>query len=279
MDPIIPIVEPSLDYFWKYAQSHSELLDRESITVEFIVAFSERALLSGSDHTYYDPYLLAQLVSGAQGFCFMDPKDLKLSDLDAIAGKYVFELLSYVPHYIKIALLDAVYYHLNLIQKISPSATYEFRGLAAHKSIARARKIVELAGVASNSRVVMIGAIADIVRVILEKKAELQVADFALAGTEIEGVKIKYDAIPLIEWADIIIMTGNTLKTNTLGDLLDISRKLRKHVLVYAMSGANIAPRYLDYGASVVTSEPFPYYWYAQTPNIMNVYVKSQETG
>src|SRR5207247_2878738 len=113
-----------------------QLVDRESTIVEFIVAFTERALISGSNHTYYNPYLLTQLASGAQGFCFMDPDDLKLSDLDGIVGKYALDILSHVPDYIKVALLDAIYYHLNLAQKIHPSTTYEFDGLASQKSIA-----------------------------------------------------------------------------------------------------------------------------------------------
>jgi hypothetical protein len=123
----------------------------------------------------------------------------------------------------------------------------------------------------------MIGAIVDIIQVVLEKGAELKAADFALAGTELEGIEIEYEAMPLIKWADTIIMTGNTLKTNTLGQLLDISRKLKKRVLIYSMSGANIAPHYLNHGAFVITSEPFPYYWYARMPSIMNVYIKSSK--
>ena len=115
----------------------------------------------------------------------------------------------------------------------------------------------------------------DIIRVILQKGAKLQVADFALAGTEFDGVRIQYDAEPLIESVDTVIMTGNTLKTGTIGKLLDTCKKLSKPVLVYAMTGANIAPWYLNHGASTVTSETFPYYWYAQTPSLMKVYTVS----
>jgi len=275
MSHIVPTAELSLGYFVKYAQLHFELLDKESTVVEFVVAFSERAIISGDNHLYYDPYFLVQLVSGAQGYCFMHPDDLKLSDLEGVAGKYALDVLPHVPIYIQVALLDAVYYHLNRAERISPTATYEFHGLACQKSLARAQKIVDLTCVTDNSRVVMVGAIADIVREILRRGAKLQIADFSLAGTEIEGIKIQYDGTRMIEWADTVIMTGNTLKTNTLGNLLDISQKLSKRILVYAMTGANIAPRYLDYGVSVVTSESFPYYWYAQTASIMNVYSKN----
>ena len=94
--------ELSVEYFLEYAQRAFGSLDKSSTIVEFIVALSERAILSGSNHVYYDPYLLVQLVSGAQGACFMDPEDLQLTDLDNIPGKCAFDLVLHVPTYIQL---------------------------------------------------------------------------------------------------------------------------------------------------------------------------------
>lgn len=271
---ILPKIEPSLEYFREYASVYASLIDKELLKVEFIVAFLERAMLAGSGHTYYDPYIMVQLVSGAQGYCFMDPIDFNQSQLEGIAGRLALDLLKNVPIYIEIAIVDAIFFHLNIVEKITPTRTFKFQGLASSKSQTRANKLIELAGVKIGQRVLLIGAIVDIIDAILKTGATLDVADFALAGMRISNIIVQYDATPLIEKADIIIMTGNTLKTNTLAGLLSKCNNLNKQILVYAMSGANIAPHYRDFGVSVVTVEPFPYYWYAQTPSRMLVYFR-----
>lgn len=265
---------PTLNKLFSETCAQAGRLNKADLIVEFIVAFCERAILAGNDHKYYDPYLMIQLVSGAQGYCFMDPADFKESELDGIAGHSIVELLKSdtIPLYIKVALMDAAYYHLNQINGNSPKEIFSFQGTGSQKSISRASKIVELSGVEKGSNLVLIGAIADIIKIVKQKGGRIQVADFALAGTTVEQIEIVYDCHPLLDSADIVIITGNALKTNTMSDLLSKCQQLSKRVLVYSMSGANVAPMYLDYGASVVTSETFPYYWYANTISFMSVY-------
>lgn len=258
--------------FVDFAQKNKRLVNEQDSIVEFIVHLSERAILFGDDHVYYDPYLIVQLVSGARGACFLHPGDVKETDFDLCVGKPVLDVVNIVPIPIGIALLDAYYSILNPKLGITPQNTYTLNGLGAEKSLKRAQRIVELAEITESSKVLLIGVISDIVREILNLNAQVKLADFLLAGTKIHGIDVMHDAAPLLDWADIVIMTGNVLKTETLEDLIEQINKRNKRLIVYAMTGGHIAPYYLGHGVSVVTVEKFPFYWYANLVSIMEVY-------
>lgn len=268
----MPILEPAFARFILYAQQKREYINEEDTAVEFVIKFSERARISGNTHTYTDPYILVQLISGAQGACFIEEDEFRPEDIEGIVGTRPLDAIPRVPPCLGIALLDAFYSHINSLEQIQPIEIYEFSGLASEKSIRRAIKLVELAKVQSGSRVALIGVIADIVRAVIDRGGEIRAADLALVGANIHGVPVQKEAAPLVEWADIVIMTGSTLRTNTLYELLQAAKQLPRHVLIYTMSGSNIAPRYLDYGADVVTAETFPYYWYANVVSKMSIY-------
>lgn len=265
-------VEASLQYFTEYAKEKSNAIGMPESRVEFVVAFMERALLSGSQHVYDDPYLFCQLISGAQGACFMHVDDLKQGDLDGLVGNPVLDVIDKVPDYIAVALLDAYFSLLNIYENLEPTERVEFKGSGSDKSRQRAKTIAQLAGVKANDRVLLIGAIADLMDAVVSVGAELKVADLALAGSSMIGIPIMYDAIPLLDWANVVIMTGNTLKTNTLSNLLFLLRNSGARILVYAMSGANVAPHYLKHGVHTVTAEYFPFYWYANMTSRMHIY-------
>jgi hypothetical protein len=265
---------PSVGYFEHNVLARRSEFDEVESVVEFVTAFVERAILFGDEHLYNDPYVVVQLASGAQGACFLHPEDLNTQDLDALPGKSAFYQLHSAAPYLRVALLDALYHHINWRDGIRPTVEYEFRGTGSQKSSARAQRLVNLAGVEKGGRVALIGLIVDIARHVLGLGAELQVADLAKAGMEVLGLRVHRDATPLVQWADTVIMTGNTLKTDTLASLLDAAVGSAKRILVYAMTGHHIAPRYLDFGVDVVTAEEFPYYWYATSPSRMRVYAR-----
>jgi hypothetical protein len=265
------VVVPSVEYFAALALSRRSEFENAGTVVEFATAFVERAVLHGDNHLYADPYVLVQLASGAQGACFLHGSDLRFTDLDLLPGRQAWDVLSGAAPYLRIALLDAIYCQLNEHDGIRAGAEVEFRGTGSEKSRQRARKIVELCCVAPGMRIALVGLIVDIARQVREAGGELKVADLAEAGTEVLDVVVELDAEPLVRWADAVIMTGNTLKTETLGRLLGaIDRE--KRVVVYAMTGHHVAARYVDSGVDVVTAEGFPYYWYAATPSTMRIY-------
>jgi len=249
---------------------------KSDLTVEFVDIIMERARLSGNNIEYKDPFLLVQLESGTRGACFLHPNDISESDLEGIAGKFIVDLLGTkrIKQPIKVAILDAFYDMINKKEGILPKRVITLSGLAYQKSKNRAREIIELARVERNEKLLFIGAIADLISAAKQKGANIRVADFALSNLSIEGLKVEYDANPIMHWADRVIMTGNTLKTDTMTELLDAAQKRNLPLLIYALTGANIAPRYLNYGADIVTCEKFPYYWYSDIESSIWVYEK-----
>ncbi len=266
------ITQPTFETLLEYAYSKRYLVDQDATFVEFVVTFNERALLLGDQRVYDDPYMLVQTVSGSQGACFMNLGDTKDTDVEGVVGKPALEVASTVPRHVGIALLDAYYQLLNIAEGIIPSETLFFNGLGHEKSLQRAKKIIELAQIEKGVKVAMIGVISDIVKEALDKGASIKLADFGMYGAESFGLPIEKDATQFINWADVVIMTGNTLKTRTTDSLLENISKNNKRILVYAMTGSNIAPRYLRYGAHTVTCESFPYYWYANVASCMKIY-------
>jgi hypothetical protein len=259
--------------FEESAYHYKHLIDTKLTIVDSLITFYDRTVHFGDVNLHVSyTYLLAQLISGAQGACFVHLEDLNKSDLDGIVGKPVLDVIPFVPNYIKVVLLDALYSHINEVEGINPSYEYQLRGTASKKSSARAKKLIKLLGVTKGCKLAIIGLVANIARIALEKGAEVRIADLAEAGTKVLNLAVEYDAIPLIEWADIAIITGNTLKTNTLGQLVSMAAKHSTKVMIYAMTGHNIAPRYLNHGAELVVTEVFPYYSFANTTSIMRIY-------
>lgn len=273
------VSHPSFRGFVEFARKNSNLVSEADSVVEFIVLLSERAILSGDDHVYYDPYLVVQLVSGARGACFLHPGDIKETDFDLCIGKSVLDVVEIAPLPLGIALLDAYFSLLNPKLGITPKHVYTINGLGAEKSQKRARTIVQLAEIKKETKILMIGVISDIVREILSLNAQVKLADFLLAGTKIHGVDVMSNAEPFLGWADTIIMTGNVLKTETLENLIGQIKRLNKKLIVYAMTGAHLAPYYIGLGAEAVTAEVFPYYWYAHIPSMMEIYKDDQENA
>ncbi|MDK2980886.1 MAG: hypothetical protein PWQ55_1233 [Chloroflexota bacterium] len=264
--------ELSLNYFKELINKYDDALDIQSITIELITLFHERAVISGSNHLYYDPYLIVQLSNGNRGTCFIDPGEINESDLNKIAGNLAFDIIDRVPRSISIAILDSLFQGVNRLEKIRPRKTENFNGACHIKSKYRANQIINQLEIQKGDKVLLIGVVEDIVRKLNEINADVCLADFSLAGEIVEGLYVNYDAFEFIPDSKIIIMTGNTLKTDTLGILLESINRFKKKVLIYAMTASNIAPRYLNYGVNFVTTENFPFYWYANIESSLEYY-------
>jgi hypothetical protein len=266
----------SLQRITKNALESISSFSKSDLTVEFVDIIMERARLSGNNIEYKDPFLLIQLESGARGACFLHSNDISEDDLEGIAGRYIVDLLQTerIKHSIKIAIIDAAYEMINAHEGLLPRRIITLTGLANQKSKTRALELIDLARVERHEKILFIGAIADLIWAAKQKDTVVRVADFALSGSCIEGLNVEYDANPIINWADRIVMTGNTLKTDTITDLLTVIQNRKIPLLIYALTGANFAPRYLDYGADTVTCEKFPYYWYSNLESSIWVYQK-----
>lgn len=241
-------------------------------SVEFALEARELAVLSGSAHVYDDPYLIIQLTDGNQGYVFAHPDEITTQATATVVGRPICDVeLSALPRWLSVALLDAV----TPICRVLPTPTRRLTltGTARQKSLARANFIVDLLPVQHVENVAVIGGIEDIVERIAETASSLRIADFHLAGTKLCGIEVETDFISLLEWCDIALVTGNTLKTDTLSSACAMIEKRNTYAVSYTMTGHNIFPAFLDdLPFRWITSESFPFYWFAGSDSIINAF-------
>ena len=244
------------------AFEYREILAADTIAIECITTISERNRISGNATVYQDPYFVVQLAGGSRGSCFGFPNDVEF-DVDRYVGGTAFEALDDdAPDYLIVALLDAIYGEINRIEGLQPSRSISYGGTAAENGALQARVLADLAHVEQGTKVALVGVVEDVVRELLERGAQPYLADLHLTGRTCLGLTINEDASTIIKESSALIMTGNTLKTHTIDALLTLANSRGVRTVVFAMSGAAAAPRYIPLGADAVTTEAFPFFWY-----------------
>lgn len=242
---------------------------------------SESLLIKGIWHTEYIVNLSASknaaplnlgyviIQTDGQGCSYYDPT----YELPGISEKYLNRNVLEVPfehRCLRIASLDAVF--ANLVGK--PSEVINIHGSNVEKSFSRANLIAneawnQLSGRRPKNgdrfKIVNVGVVSDILRSLSSKEeVELSGSDFysKIVGTKIFEAKIHHgsETNRLVAESDLAIVTGMTLATNTLSEILDVAEKSNTRIVVFAETGHNFASEYLLWGADAVVSEPFPFY-------------------
>lgn len=262
---------PTIENFAQAARSYRNVIGDESCTIECITTIHEHARELRNQHVYNDPYFVVQMAGGMRGSCFGFPEDAEL-EIQRFTGLSAFNVLDEAPDYLTVCLLDGIYQEINRIEGILPTRSIPYIGSASENGRLQAKTLADLAHVTPGTKVALVGMVEDIVREIVDRGAEAMVADLYLAGQTVYGQHVMNDASSCIAQADSLIMTGNTLKTRTLDALLSQAKSLRVRTVIFAMSGANLAPRYCYLGADAVTTERFPYFWYPGLGSTINVF-------
>jgi hypothetical protein len=77
-----------------------------------------------------------------------------------------------------------------------------------------------------------------------------------------------------VEHSDLAVVTGMTLASNTLADIIAVANSSGTPIVLVAETGAWFAPEYRDaYGIHSVVAEPFPFYIFSG-PSEINLYRK-----
>jgi hypothetical protein len=223
--------------------------------------------------TIIGPYIQVQLSCGVEGIC-VAYKNVDIEPSFKYIGQNALSVLDFVPYEIQIGIIDAVFEIINKDQKISPFATVEFNGIAANKSIDRARYISSLISPSPKDRIGVIGCVEPIIRSLVDSGSNVRLADLHSIHKTICNVEVERDSMPILDWADKIILTGNALWSETISTILEKIAKRDTMTLVYAMTGHHIAPHYLNYGATIVTTEYFPFYWFTNVKSKLEVFMK-----
>lgn len=202
-----------------------------------------------------------------QGCCYCAAK-VNSDDLAPFIGRDIRKIQS-SNRAIEVALLDAGFSAL----PSTPHQDFLLTGTSFEKAMQRAEIVVnEVAYLANgmnlnhNPRVLMIGVVGNIVKTMMDRGMEVYATDLdeGLIDHDISGVLVqngRQNSVALISEVDVVLVTGMTLATNTLGLIIEDAKRYGKKVVVYAETGAWFGEAYCQhFGVDAVVSEPFPFY-------------------
>jgi hypothetical protein len=215
------------------------------------------------ERTFRYNFLVAQTVG--QGSCYCD-KALEINV--SLLGRDAREIISEMSCY-EIALLDSIYASIPR----TPAEVFELRGNSVEKAVSRGNIIVDevdrlLRRISPSPRdttVVNIGVVGNLIKALKGKGYNVIATDLddALVGKSIHGVPVEHGSRNFrhIADADLAVITGMTLTTDALNDIVHVCQDNDTRLVMFAETGANFGEEYCrTIGVDVVVSEPFPFY-------------------
>jgi hypothetical protein len=129
---------------------------------------------------------------------------------------------------------------------------------------------IRLLGSVRNKKIVNVGVVGDILLTFKEKGAIISGTDFdnSIVGASVFGdiqIASGDETIKKISDADLAIVTGMTITTNTIDDIIKCCCNRNVKIIIFAETGANLASYYLNQGVNVYLSEYFPFYIFNST--------------
>lgn len=214
-----------------------------------------------AERTFNYTFWLA--MTRGQGCCYCTGDDQRGRELVGTDARELFGDQTCI----SIAALDSIYASLPRV----PAATFELRGNSIEKTAARTRIIADealrlLEPVCSRKpKVVNVGVVGNVIRDMKERGCEVWASDMEpeMIGRDVHGVKVEdgYRTNQLVADADLAIVTGMTIATDSLGLIVEAARAGKTKLLVFAETGANFGDEYCrTIGIDAVVSEPFPFY-------------------
>jgi Putative heavy-metal chelation len=215
------------------------------------------------ERTFRYNFLVAQTMG--QGSCYCD-KELEINE--GLLGRDAREIISEMSCY-EIAILDSIYASIPR----SPAAVHELRGNSVEKAVARGAIIVDeverllgkMGAVPEKTTVVNVGVVGNLIKALREKRYNVVATDLdsKIIGTPIHGVTVQDGAktYQAVGDADVAVITGMTLTTDALNDIVHVCQSNQTRLVMFAETGANFGDEYCrTIGVDVVVSEPFPFY-------------------
>jgi putative heavy-metal chelation protein len=236
--------------------------------------------LNEHERTFAIPILLAQ--TQGLGFCScLADGHVSLTDF---IGKDA-RLIEHVSRPVEIALLDAIFASF----PATPQSTVVLNGSIHEKAVQRAKLVVnevleQIHRVDNHKpRVVNVGAVGNFIRELLQAGLCVKATDLepTLIGTSLHGVQVQggESTLPFIAESDVALVTGMTLMTNTLQDIINTAKQSGTKLVMFTLTGAHFAEVYCNaFGIDAVVSEPFPFYSFPGS-SLLQVYRKSTSTA
>ncbi len=184
-----------------------------------------------------------------------------------------------------IAVLDAIY---SSIPK-SPAATHEIRGNSIEKTHLRnniiADEVERLCDCDERDGIHLlnVGVVGDLVKKLRERNFKVTATDLdeSIIDRTYGGVTIEHGerTMEYVEKSDLAIISGMTLSTDTLEEIVERAKANETLLLMFAETGANFGEEYVNhFGIDTVVSEPYPFYIF-QGVSTIDIYRGESDGG
>ena len=236
-----------------------------------------------NERTFNYKFIVAQTIG--QGAAYSMEHNYKMEYLESLMGKNYLDLeLKSNDTALEIAILDAIYSTL----QDKPDQKVELNGTSVAKAEERANVIAEEAirlidRSTSKSELPLIcniGVVGNIIKELIDKDVQVIGTDFddELVGKklfgEVEIVHGNYNP-DIIKKSDVAVITGMTLTTGTLDEIIDVAKRYNTKIVMFAETGSNLGSFYVKNGIDCVVGEPFPFYIF-QGKTTLNIFRKKQ---
>lgn len=219
-------------------------------------------------------FVMAQTVR--QGCSYADFGSVRIGPwTDALIGRDAREVRGLSVEE-DIAILDAAFGALPR----QPDETHVIDGLPTGKALRRAELIVaetmRLLTRGGGRRVAQVGVMGNLIHYLRGADIELTASDFDpdLIANGILGVPVvSGDESPrLVAESDVALVCGETLASQTLGELVSVAHEHGTKLVVFAVTGCHFAQEYCrTFGIDTVVSEPQPQYLF-QGSSTLEIY-------
>jgi len=257
-----------LDSLSEIAHRESNSLPADVFILRGLWRTSYILRLNQRSTTFHLSYLLAQTVGQGCSYYEHDMDEPVLSE--SILGKSIFEVAT-ESRPLEIAMLDAAFSSIN---REVPAKQYFLDGSNIEKADKRAEIISDeiLSRLKQQRpkrwdkfRVANVGVVGNILSILrTQRNLELTASDFyrGVVGKSIDGIYVEHGSrtLDLVAEADLAIVTGMTLATDTLDEILKTASEAKTALAIFAETGAHFAHEYCQMGVDIVFSEPFPFY-------------------
>jgi hypothetical protein len=244
------------------------LTDGESnLRIDNIILGKSLYTMKDCDQIFTDMNFCLVLLESAYGFSyFQEPIDYGLSEYVNMRIPDVLE--KQIPGYLKVALADSLYCLAN-------SETYRLKDIIVKESLfigglrdkAQSRAVELINLVPMNSKVLLLGAVTEIIQTATQKQIDLTVLDLhpqkigLKFGNTCIGSSHGQDILcEKVRSVDCVIATGMIFASNTADEIFQLINENGTRLIMFMETGANFGPQLLDFGADAVLSEYFPYY-------------------
>ena len=167
---------------------------------------------------------------------------------------------------VKVSFLDSLYGILFPPQKKKrlTSAASSFEKMKWRTQIIF-KEANRLLGTICGKKIVNVGVVGDILCTFKEKGAEIIGTDYdtSIVDTNVFGdipVLDGKNTIKEISESDLAIVTGMTITSNSIDEIIKCCTDNNVKMIVFAETGANLASYYIKHGVHVYLSEYFPFY-------------------